>query len=124
MLISAAWKENSEVGRIWLIPGIELVTSNYVLAECRRNLPRPEQQDRLTRYLPLVRVLESPSTPVLVDSPLLPEKDQQVLAAAVLARAKFLVTGDRNHFGAWFGSELLGIRVEPPNRFPEVLTER
>jgi predicted nucleic acid-binding protein len=51
----------------------------------------------------------------------LPEKDQHVFAAALLSRADFLVTGDRKHFGEWYGSTLLGLRIEPPARFPEVL---
>ncbi len=123
VLVSAAWKDASKVTRIWEIPNAELVTSNFVLAECKRNLPRQEQQNRLEQLLLAVRVLNFPKAPALENPPDLPEKDQHVLAAAVLARADFLVTGDRNHFGAWFGSTVLGIRVEPPPRFPDVLRE-
>ncbi len=123
VLVSAAWKENSKVVRLWNITGVELVTSNYVLAECNRNLPNREQQDRLGRLLLDVRVLAFEWAPVLENPPLLAEKDQHVLAAAVLARADFLITGDRNHFGSWYGKTVLGIRVEPPWRFPMVLEE-
>ena len=124
VLVSASWKENSKVVRIWQIVGVELVTSNYVVSECRRNLPREEQQLRLTKLLASVRVLQIPGIPVLENPPQLAEKDQPVLAAAVLARADFLVTGDRNHFGQWYGSTICGLRVEPPARFLEVLVER
>jgi len=123
VLFSAAWKEGSKVTRLWDIPDAELVTSNYVLAECRRNLPREEQHIRLDELLLAVRVLAFPKEPLLENPPDLPEKDQHVLAAAVLARADFLVTGDRNHFGEWYGSTIHGLRVEPPGRFPEVLAE-
>jgi predicted nucleic acid-binding protein len=123
ILISAAWKEESKVARIWAIPSVELVTSNHVLTECRRNLPREEQHHRLARLLLKVRVLEFSAIPVLENPPLLHAKDQPVLAAAVLSRADFLVTGDRAHFGEWFGSSVAGIRVEPPARFPSVLEE-
>jgi predicted nucleic acid-binding protein len=123
VLISAAWKDGSKVARIWHIPGAELTTSNYVLAECRRNLPREDQQDHLDQLLLPVRVLEFQQAPVLENSPSLPEKDRHVLAAAVLARADFLVTGDRKHFGAWYGSSVCGLGVEPPGRFPQVLEE-
>jgi predicted nucleic acid-binding protein len=123
VLISAAWKEGGKVAQIWQIPGVELVASSYVLAECRRNLPRSEQLVRLDRLLSAVRVLTFEKEPVLENPPELPGKDQPVLAAAVLSRADFLVTGDRRHFGAWFGREILGIRVEPPRRFQTVLTE-
>ena len=123
VLVSAAWKGNSKVARIWQIAGVDLVTSSYVVAECRRNLPREEQQIRLTKYLASVRVLDIPGIPVLENPPRLAEKDQPVLAATVLARADFLVTGDRNHFGQWYGSTICGLRLEPPASFPAVLFE-
>jgi predicted nucleic acid-binding protein len=123
ILISAAWKDGSKVARIWSIPGIELVTSNHVLNECRRNLPREEHRLRLAKLLLDVRILEFSTIPVLENPPLLHEKDQHVLAAAVLSRADFLVTGDRAHFGQWFGTSVTGIRVEPPARFPFVLEQ-
>ena len=121
VLISAAWKDNSKVARLWSTPDVELITSNYVVIECKRNLPGSEQQNRLSQFLQTVRVLEFQRTPVLENSPDLPEKDRHVLAATVLARADFLVTGDRKHFGAWYEDAILGIRVEPPGRFPHTL---
>ena len=123
VLVSAAWKDESKVRRLWKIPGVQLVTSNFVLEECQRNLPLPEQHRRLAQLLRTVRVFVFRSAPSLEHSPPLPEKDKHVFAAAVLARAAFLVTGDRTHFGAWFGSSILGIRIEPPASFPSVLKE-
>jgi predicted nucleic acid-binding protein len=123
VLFSVAWKDGSKVARIWQIPDVELVASNYVVEECRRNLPREDQLKRLELYLLDVRILEFERVPVLENAPSLPEKDQHVLAAAVLARADFLVTGDRTHFGEWYGATLCGLRVEPPARFPLVLGE-
>jgi len=121
VLVSAAWKDGSKVTRIWNIPDIELVTSNYIVAECKRNPPRQDQQDRLNRLMLAVRVLEFQRTPVLEIPPSLPVKGQPVLAAAFLSWADFLVTGDRKHFGAWYGATVLGIRVEPPASFPQIL---
>lgn len=121
VLVSAAWKDESKVRSLWRIPGIELVTSNLVLEECQRNLPLAEQHRRLTQLLRSVHVLIFRSVPMLENSPPLPEKDKHVFAAAVLARASFLVTGDRTQFGAWFGRSILGIRVELPASFPAVL---
>lgn len=121
VLVSAAWKAESKVQSLWRIPGIELVTSNLVLEECQRNLALREQHRRLAELLTPVHILVFDSVPSLENSPPLPEKDKHVFAAAVLARATFLVTGDRTHFGAWYGRSILGIRVEPPARFPAVL---
>ncbi len=123
VLISAAWKEGSKVARLWTLPGVELVASGYVVAECRRNLPSEAQQNRLDHFLNSVRILDCVGTPVLQNPPALPAKDQPVLAAAILARADFLVTGDRQHFGGWYGGSVLGLRVEPPGSFPKVLDE-
>jgi predicted nucleic acid-binding protein len=123
VLISAAWKDASKVTRIWHIPNVELVSSEYVLAECRRNLPTRAQQDRLSQLLASVRVIDFSNAPTLDAQPLLPEKDRPVLAAAILSRSDFLVTGDRKHFGAWYGTSSFGLRIEPPARFPEVLLE-
>ena len=121
VLVSAAWKSDCKVHRLWRISGIELVTSNIVVEECRRNLPHSGQLERLAELLRSVRVLVFRQSPMLENAPPLPQKDQHVLAAAVLARANFLVTGDRTHFGAWFGTSILGVRVEPPSSFPRVL---
>jgi len=123
VLISVAWKEGSKVARIWQISEVELVTSNFVVAECRRNLPREEQQSRLSHFLLAVRVLEFQRIPIIENPPPLAEKDQHVLAGAILARAEFLVTGDRKHFGGRYGSSICGIRIEPPGRFPLALEE-
>ncbi len=124
VLISAAWKPGSKVLRIWAIPNADLVTSDYVVGECKRNLPREEQKLRFATLLQSVRLLEFAVEPLLAERPQLPDKDQPVLAAAVLSRADFLVTGDIRHFGQWYGKTVFGIRVEPPGRFPAVLEER
>jgi predicted nucleic acid-binding protein len=121
VLVSAAWKSDSRLLHLWQIPAIELLTSNLVIEECRRNLPLPEQQERLSQLLDTMRVLVLDQPPILENAPPLPAKDQHVLAAAVLVRAEFLVTGDLKHFGAWFGSSIHGVRIEPPARFPGVL---
>ena len=124
VLVSAAWKDGSKVLRLWQILGVELVTSNLVIDECERNLPLAEQHRRLAEILRAVRVLEFVRPPALENLPPLPEKDRHVFAAAVLARAEYLVTGDRKHFGAWYGKRIFGVRVEPPASFPAALQEK
>jgi predicted nucleic acid-binding protein len=122
VLISAAWKDSSKVARIWHIHGIQLITSEYVLNECHRNPPFSHQQQRLDRLLLSVRIVPFPAGAQIEDPPGdLPSKDQPVLAAAVFARADFLVTGDIRHFGKWYGSSVMGVRIEPPGSFPEIL---
>jgi hypothetical protein len=44
----------------------------------------------------------------------LPPKDAPIPAAAVHARCEVLVTGDRAHFGAFYGRHLRGVEVLSP----------
>jgi uncharacterized protein len=121
VLVSAAWKDGSKVLRLWNLPRVELVTSNLIVEESRRNLPLDGQLERLAQMLLRVRALAFSRPPELENSPPLHQKDRHVLAAAVLARAQFLVTGDQKHFGPWFGRRIAGVRVKPPGSFPRVL---
>lgn len=47
----------------------------------------------------------------------LPEKDQPILQAAIHARATHLLTGDKQHFGGYFGRKLGGALVLPPAEY-------
>ncbi len=51
----------------------------------------------------------------------LPEKDQPVLAAAIASKAHYLVTGDKKHFGQWYGKKILGLGIESPGAILEML---
>jgi uncharacterized protein len=127
VLISAARKEGSKVTQLWHLQNTELVTSEYILTECRRNLPGDDQQERLEQLLRSVRIMEMLDAADIENSSpifgLLPEKDRPVLAGAVLAGADFLITGDKRHFGAWYGAAMLGVRVEPPGNITEILRQ-
>ena len=46
VLISAAWKDRSEIALIWQMEGVRLITSNYVMGEVQRNLHQAIQIDR------------------------------------------------------------------------------
>jgi predicted nucleic acid-binding protein len=41
----------------------------------------------------------------------LPEKDQPVLVAAISAKADYLLTGDIEHFGKYFGQRIMDVRI-------------
>lgn len=44
----------------------------------------------------------------------LPAKDRPIFLSAVTARATHLLTGDRAHFGPYFGLTIAGVRIERP----------
>lgn len=95
-----------------------LHTSPHALEEARRNLrlKLPEREPTLETILGPVSV-ESEASTALVNWALeqgLPLKDAPILASAVGARTDLLVTGDCKHFGALYGSSLLGVEIVTP----------
>jgi len=115
ILFSAAW--GSPVAeRLWVLgrvqASVRLLTSGYALAEARRNLEAHGHRARLEALIAGVELVpEAPLYSILPPSVLLAAKDRPILAAAAAARATHLLTGDREHFAALFGSEVLGVRV-------------
>lgn len=92
-----------------------LITSAYALDETRRNLAQ-KATSRLMVLDVLTRLIElSAAPPADAVSRMaqygLPTKDAPILAAAIVARADILVTGDHRHFGPLFGREVEGVRV-------------
>lgn len=99
-----------------LTTGHDCWADAYTSEEARRNLaaqfphslPRSEQL--------LQRLSLSTTAPSLapVKRISLPEKDQWVLAAAVSLECEALVTGDRRHFGKFFGRRVAGVAIYSP----------
>jgi hypothetical protein len=48
VLFLAAYGRDRGLRRLWTLPGVELLTSAYALAEARRNLAERGQRARLT----------------------------------------------------------------------------
>jgi len=120
-LISAAWKESSEIAMIWQMEGVRLITSNYVMSEVERNLHQASQIERLRRLMRTVQMLSFEALPDIPEATELPEKDRPVLAGAIQARADHLVSGDKKHFGSWYGSSIRGVRITAPTELLGVL---
>ncbi|WP_421996918.1 PIN domain-containing protein [Reyranella sp.] len=96
----------------------------YVAEEARRNLAAKAPQALASLALLLDRVevasLQAPTT-TLPSLAALPEKDRPVMVAAVRMRCDVLVTGDRTHFGAFYGRRLAGISIHSPRSLAEAL---
>ena len=89
----------------------------YVAGEARRNiaLKSPEHVQALEKLLAGLAPVElSPGVPPPEDLQLVPEKDRPVLDAAARGRCDVLLTGDRAHFGRWFGRSLAGVKIHSP----------
>ncbi len=120
VLFSAAYAPENLFLELWRLKGIRLLASGYALEEARRNLGEAE---RLKRFNGLIEVVEVVPDRAVSDLPGLapkldlPEKDRPILAAAISARATHLLTGDKRHFGRFFGKRLGGVLIQTPAQY-------
>jgi uncharacterized protein len=112
VLFSAAYRTGAGIARLWQLEKVELVTSAYAAEEARVNLAEEDQQRRLPELLARVKIVTGLGR--MPPGATLPEKDRPILQAALHAHATHLLTGDRQHFGRYFGRRLGGILVLPP----------
>jgi len=118
VLFSAAYRPDAGVRRLWDTPRVTLLTSEYAVAEARRNLATPDQLLRLDALLQPVQVEPSKTLdPALRKEIELREKDWPILGGAVAARATHLITGDLRDFGPFMGQSVLGVLVLTPARY-------
>ena len=97
--------------------GHQSCVNDYVVGEARRNIAvkSPEHVQALEKLLAgMAHVELAPGAPLREELLLLPEKDRPVLAAAARGRCDALLTGDRAHFGRWFGKTLGGVAIHSP----------
>ncbi len=107
--------------------GLTLVADAYVIEEARRNL-EAKFPASLQDFEVVLRHIESSATlrcflpPGL--APELPEKDRPVLASAIQGRCDVLLTGDRTHFGPFYGKKLEGVTIHSPAGLAKHLQDR
>ena len=117
MLFSAAYMDEGRAPALFSLAArgaCTLVSSLHAIDEAERNLrqKRPQALERFGALLAAVRVVpdagdgaRSAAAGVGLDP-----GDVPILAAAI-GRADMLVTGDRKHFGRWFGRRACGVRI-------------
>lgn len=126
VLFSAA-KSDGSVRRLFgllIAAGHECWADGFVAEEARRNLAA-----KFPAGLPVLETLLSrlhagpihAPDPALEDALPLPEKDRPVLAAAIRHRCDALVTGDRAHFGRFYGKAIQGVTIHSPRSIAETL---
>lgn len=118
ILFSASYREDAGVAVLWSIEHVLLFASPYVIEEARRNVmdrAQMERLDRLVRSLHLVHAVSAPEE--ILRAVELPDKDWPILAGAITAEATHLITGDRKHFGRYFGTRVHSILVLPPSDY-------
>lgn len=73
-------------------------------------LQDPDHLKKLEACLSKVQIVPEvdPEMPCPID---LPEKDRPVLLAAISIKANYLITGDVEHFGKYFGQTVSGVKI-------------
>ena len=99
-------------------------SDTYVVEEARRNLALKAPAnlpllDRLVARVHIAQVTARAAEAEAVRS--LPDKDRPVLAAAIQLGCEALVTGDRTHFGAFYGKTLGGVKIHSPRSLAETV---
>jgi predicted nucleic acid-binding protein len=104
--------------------GHVLCADAYVVEESRRNLLAKGPESMAALEALLTRVETAAFQPAVLPArvaALVHEKDRPVVAAAVRLRCDALVSGDRTHFGALYGREVLGVAIHSPRSLAEWL---
>ena len=119
VLFSAAYRPDSGLERLWrdVGPDVTPLSSPYAIEEARRNLQDPAARERLEILVARIDVVSDVATGEIPPDVKLPEKDLPVLLAAMAARATHLLTGDRAHFGAYYGRQLAGVLIQRPGDY-------
>ena len=97
--------------------GHTLVADGYVLGEARRNLEVkfPDARDDFEALMKHVEA-SAGACPLLQTNiaPSLSEKDRPVLAASIHHGCHILLTGDKTHFGPFYGQTIEGVEIHSP----------
>jgi hypothetical protein len=99
---------------------VELLTSFYAVDEAYRNLAidKPGQVESLERLIDAPSVVSGPAVGLALPEGIdLVEKDHPILIAAIEAHATHLLTGDKDHFGRYFGQTMAGVLILRPQDY-------
>lgn len=106
--------------------GHECWVDGYVVGEARRNImaKAPGRLPHLDVLVSRVRMSAVAPTAARAEVDGLPEKDRLVLAAAIALECEALVTGDRAHFGKFYGRQLAGVMIHSPRSLYDHLFQK
>lgn len=118
VLFSAAYRVDSALVALWTpARAINVCSSQYAIEEARRNMEDSDARERLEKLIAGVEMVPEVATGRVPTGITLPEKDRPILLAAIATGATHLLTGDRAHFGSYFGRQIGGVLVQRPGDY-------
>ena len=116
VLFSAAYRPDTPLRELWNLPNVQLMTSTYAAVEAQRNLRQNAQRLELQRLLTQMHIVVDDAQHMhpAVDQIELADKDKPILSSALRAGATHLLTGDRKHFGACYGTRVESVLILRP----------
>ena len=117
VLFSAAYRPDSGLLVLWRRADATLLTSAHAVEEARRNLPGDDQRRSLDGLVGSCEIVATPTGMSLPEGLVLPPGDRMIFLAAMAAHATHLLTGDRTHFGPYYGRALAGVLILPPSAY-------
>jgi len=117
VLFSAAYRPDSGLLALWTRTEPVLLTSAHAVEEARRNLPGDDQRHRLNGLVGKCEIVTTPTGMALPEGLVLPPGDRMIFLAAMAAHATHLLTGDRTHFGRYYGRTIAGVLILSPSDY-------
>lgn len=117
VLFSAAYRQGSGLEGLSGATNITLMSSPYAIEEANRNLDDGAARSRLHELASALEIVPDIGGAHLPTGVTLPEKELPILLAAIAAAATHLLTGDRAHFGRYFGRRIAGVLVQRPGDY-------
>ena len=117
ILFSAAYREDSKLSCFWALKKTKLITSSYAVEEARRNIKTPLQKERLEVLINRLQIISHDHASSIPSEIILKDKDRPILSAAIASKADFLITGDFQDFGRYFGKSISGVVVLSPSEY-------
>src|SRR3990167_9337267 len=114
ILFSAAYREHAGLAKLWELKRVKLVSSDYAIMEAERNLRDPNQLQQLKVFTHSLEIITTYNDSLIPTDITLSAKDRPILAAAIAAKANFLLTGDRD-FAHLLGKKIMGVTVLTPS---------
>jgi hypothetical protein len=113
VLFSAAYRVGSALERLWKVTNVTLLSSPYAIEEAIRNLEERAARTRLQTLVAALEIVPDVGGGDLPAGVILPEKDLPI----VCADATHLLTGDRPHFGRYYGRRIVGVLIQRPGDY-------